>query len=325
MRPARLLPLLLLCLAQPAPAFFFGKTSDARAGDLLAAVRAAYESANCPAALDFAEKFLAEKPPAGMREEAYGYMGSCYEAGGSPDKAISLYRLALGLYPDNLLFSQRLALIYNGTGFPQLAAPLFGKVLAAKGDDIEANLGLARAYAAQGFLARAKGYYSRAVILQDFRDAAALEEYARRMLQKGDWEEAALLAAKGAQASPRSPVWPALEARTLAGQGQYYKAVDALDAALLLGSSRALRLEKALYLLMGGLPKRAMAAAEAELAAGADPLASMVKGLALYSLGRKAEAAPFLADGRETGPFAAGVAAALLQEKPRTPEEGCKK
>lgn len=322
MRPA--LPLaLLLCLAQPAAAFFFGKTSDRRAGELLIAARAAREAGNCAASLEFAENLLAEKPPAAMREEAYGHMGSCYESCGSVDKAISLYKLALGLYPENRGFAQRLALIYNSTGFPQLAVPLFGKVLATRGDDVEANLGLARAYAAQGFLGRAKAHYSKAVILQDFSDAAALEEYARWMLRKGDWAEAVFIAGRGAQLTPLSAVWPALEARALAGQGKYYKAIEVLEAALKLDPSRALRLERALYLLMGGLPKRAMEAAEQELAAGPDPLASMVKGMALYSLGRKAEAAPLLAAGREAGPFSDKVAAALLAEKKAAPEGTC--
>lgn len=324
MRPA--LPLaLLLCLAQPASAFFFGKTSDRRAGELLAAARAAHEAGNCAASLELSEKLLAEKPPAAMREEAYGYMGRCYEASGSVDKSISLYKLAIGLYPENRVFAQRLALIYNAAGFPQLAVPLFGKVLAVRGDDIEANLGLARAYAAQGFLGRAKAHYSKSVILQDFRDAAALEEYARWMLRKGDWQEAVYIAGKGAQAAPRSSAWPLLEARALAGQGKYYKAIEAAEAAIRLEPSRSLRLERALYLLMGGLAKRAMEAADAELSAGADPLASMIKGLALYSLGRKAEAAPLLAAGRETGPFSDKVAAALLAGNPKAPEGTCAK
>lgn len=324
MRPALLLALLFFALPR-AEAFFFGRTSDKPAGELLGKVRAAYEAGDCQGALELAEKLLAEKPPAGMREQAYVYMGSCYETCGSPDKAISLYKLASGLYPGNLLFSRRLALIYNATGFPQLAAPLFGKVLAARSDDVEANLGLARAYAAQGFLSRAKGHYSRAVILQDFRDAGALEEYARWMLKKGDWEEAVYIAARGAQLSPASGIWPALEARALAGQGKYYKAIEAMEAAIRLQPSRSLRLERALYLLMGGLPKRAMEAAEAELASGADPLASMIKGMALYAQGRKPEAAPLLAAGRETGPFAARVAASLLGEKRLSPEGSCGK
>jgi len=316
---------LLLCLAAPARAFWFGNTSDSRAGELLDGLRSAYEAGDCQASLDLSEKFFAEKPPGEMREAAYGYMGLCYEAAGSVDKAISLYKLALGLYPENKLFSYRLALIYNQAGFPQLAVPLFLKVLKARSDDVEANLGLARAYAAQGFLGVAKGYYSRTVILQDFADAAVLEEYARWMLRKGDWPEAVYVAGRGAQAAPRAPVWQLLEARALAGQGKYYNAVALLDSALQLQPSRALRLERALYLLMGGLPKRAMEAVEPELAAGADPLASMIKGMALYSLGRRGEAGPYLAAGRAAGPFTCRIAGSLLGEAREAAEVSCKK
>jgi len=311
----RLAALVLLLAASPAGAFFFGSSSDQRAGELLAGMGAAYEGGNCQAALELSEKFLGEKPPAAMREEAYGYMGRCYEAVGAVDKAISLYKLALGLYPENSLFSYRLAMIYNQSGFNQLAVPLFLKVLAVKTDDIEANLGLARAYAAQGFLARAKDYYSRSVILQDFGDAAVLEEYARCMLRKGDWDEAVFIAGKGEQAVPRAPLWRRLEAKAMAGQGQYYKAIELIESAIRLESSRGLRLERALYLLMGGLPKRAMEAADAELSAAADPLASLIKGMALYSQGRKGEAAPYLSAGRLAGPFSDKVAASLLGEQ----------
>lgn len=324
MRPAAALAF-LLCLASPARAFLFGNSSDKRAGELLAQVRSAYEAGNCQSALDLSERFFAEKPPGDMREKAYVYMGRCYETTGSVDKAISLYKLGLGLYPENVLFSYRLAIIYNQSGFPQLAAPLFLKVLSVKSDDVEANLGLARAYAAQGFLARAKGYYSKAVILKDFSDAASLEEYARCMLKKGDWEETAYISSKGAQAAPRAAVWPLLEAKALAGQGKYYNAIARMDSAIRLEPSRGLRLERALYLLMGGLPKRAMEAADEELAAGEDPLASMIKGMALFSLGRKAEAAPYLAAGGAAGPFSAKVAAALLGNAPEKAEETCKK
>ena len=324
MRAAPVLAL-LLCLGVPARAFWFGNSSDERAGELLAQMRSAYAGGDCQAALDMSETFFAEKPPANMREAAYGYMGRCYEATGSLNKAVSLYKRALGLYPENVLFSYRLALIYNQSGFPHLAAPLFLDVLKAKSDDIEATLGLARAYAAQGFLGRAKGYYSRAVILQDFGDADALEEYARCMLRKGDWAETVYIAGKGAQAAPRSPVWLLLEARALAGQGKYYNAVALLESALLLEPARGLRLERALYLLMGGLPKRAMEAAESELAAGADPLASMIKGMALYSLNRRGEAGPYLEAGRGAGPFACRIGAALLGEARERAEDACKK
>ena len=316
----------LLCLAAPAGAFFFDGTSDERAGELLAGMRDAYGAGDCVAALAASEKFMGEKPPERMREEAYGYMCRCYEALGSVDKAIGLYKLALGLHPENVLFSYRLARIYNQAGFYQLAAPLFLKSLSLYPDDPEANLGLARAYTALGFLGRAKEFYSKAVILQDFRDAAALEEYARGMLRKGDWGEALFIAAKGEEASPKSAVWPALEARAMAGQGKYNTAITLMESAISREPSRELRLERALYQLMGSLPNRAAQSADAELAADpGDALAAAVKGMALYSLGRKGEAEAYFLRARSGGPFTARVAEAFLKQAPAAPEDACRK
>ncbi len=322
--PAALL--LTLCLAAPARAFFFGGGTDKKAGAVLENMRSAFETGNCVSVLKLSASFLGEKPPAGMREEAYGYMGRCYEAVGSADKAIGLYKLSLELYPDNVLFAYRLALIYNQSGFPELAIPLFLKVLFVKTDDIEANLGLARAYSRLGFLSKAKELYSRSVILQDFMDASSLEEDARCMLRKRDWAEALFIAGKGAQAAPRSAVWHLVEARTMAGQGKYAQALPFIEAAIRLQSSRQLRLERALYLLMGGLPRRAIEAADAELSADVkDPLASIIKGMALYSLGNKKEAEPYLYAAHSGGPFTAKIAASLLGAVPEKTTDSCKK
>ncbi len=321
---ALFLPLLLLFSAGPAGAFLFGGAQEEKAAVGLAQMRSAFEAGDCASVLKLSETFLNEKPPLAMRGEAYGYIGRCYESAGSADKAISLYTLALGFYPENILFASRLALIYDQAGFPEKAAPLFLKVLAVKTDDLEANLGLARAYASLGFLSRAKDFYSRTVILQNFLDAVALKEYALCMLRKRDWPEALFIAKMGAQAAPRSAFWPLVEARVSAGQGNYYKALSAVEAAILLEPSRQLRLERSLYLLLGGLPGRAADAADSELAAdGKDPLASAVKGMALYSLGQKSEAAPYFLAARCGGPFTAKIAGAFL---PAGGAEGaCKK
>jgi len=289
-------------------------------------MRSAFETGDCAFVLNHSGTFLAEKPSAAMREEAYGYMGRCYESVGAADEAISLYKLALGFYPENILFTSRLALIYNQAGFPENAAPLFLKVLSVKTDDLAANLGLARAYASLGFLSRAKEYYSRTVILQEFLDAAVLEEYALCMLRKRDWPEALFIVGVGARASSRSAFWPLVEARIGAGQGNYSKALSAIEEAIRLESSRRLRLERALYLLLGGLPRRAIDAADAELAAdGKDALASAVKGLALYSLGEKTVAEPYFAAARCGGPFTAEIAGAFLAGTAAGAETACKK
>lgn len=322
----RFLFALLLLSAAPAEAFLFGRSSDTKAADSLGGMRSAFNGGDCVTVLALSENFLTEKPPAAMREEAYGYMGRCYEAAGSTDKAISLYKVALGLYPENSLFSSSLAQIYNKARFPEHAAPLFLKVLALSPDDLPANLGLARAYASLGFLSRAAEFYSKSAALGDYADLAVLEEYARCLLRKRDWAGAVSIAGKGRAAAPRSALWPLLEARALAGRGDYYKAVEALDAALRYESNRRLRLERALYLLLAGLPRRAAEAADAELALDAgDPLASAVKGMALYSLGEKTASAPYFTAARGGGPFVSKIAGAFLGGFAPAPEDACKK
>ncbi len=322
----RLVLAILLCGAVPARAFLFGVPSEKKAVSMLNGMRDSFARGDCASVMDTSSGFLIEKPAANLREEAYGYMGRCYEAGGATDKAISLYKLASGLYPANSLFALRLALIYNKAGFFGNAVPLFLKVLNTRSDDMEANLGLARSYAALGFYSRAKTYYSRAAIFTDFSDAAALREYAFCMLKKRDWNEALYIAGRGAKAEPGSASWSLVEARVMAGKGDYSKAVEAVDKAIDLEPSRRLRLERALYLLLGGLPERAAAAADAELAADkGDPLASEVKGMALYALKRKDEAAVYFKIAAKGGPFTARIADSFLGGKVERPEGSCEK
>ncbi|MDA8243278.1 MAG: tetratricopeptide repeat protein [Elusimicrobia bacterium] len=309
-----LLPALLLIAASGAEAFpFFGGHRDRAAEAALEQARASYEAGDCQAALRGADALLAEKPPAAVREGAYALMGPCYEAGGAADKAIGLYRLAIGLYPDNVFFSSRLADIYNRAGFYENAVPLLLKVLRLRPGDPGATLGLARSYSSLGFLSKAKDYYSRAAAMQNFGEAGLLEEYARCMLRKRDWDEALFLAGKGAALSPRSAVWPLMEARAAAGRGDYHSAAESMERAIRFSNARRLRLERALYLLLGGLPKRAAEAADAELSSSpGDPLASAVKGMALYSLGERAAAEVYFRKAEKGTPFTARLAAAFL-------------
>lgn len=317
---------LLLAFPLSAGAFLFGGTSDKKASAMLAGMRASFGRGNCGAVIETFSGFLGEKPPARLREEAYGYLGGCYERGGAADKAIGVYKLALGLYPENIFFASRLAFIYSQAGFNSEAVPLFLKVLDIKSDDVEANLGLARAYAALGFYSRAKVFYSRAVALQDFSDSGALREYAGCMLKKRDWAEALFIAGKGEQAAPASSYWRLAQARALAGQGEYYKALPVIESAIRLEPSRRLRLERALYLLLAGLPRRAIEAADAELAADkGDALAASVKGMALYQLGQKTEADVYFNTARGGGPFTSAVAGAFLKGAETKAETGCKK
>lgn len=322
-----LFALLLMLQAAPAGAFlFWGGEARREAEARLAEMRDARAAGDCQAVLGTADRFLEEKPPGDLREEAYGYMGECYELCGSADKAISLYKLAIELYPDNITFKSRLGAIYNRTGFPEHASTLFSAVLDSRPGDIAATLGSARAYAAMGFLSRAAKYYSKGVAIQDFSDESALKEYADCLLRKRDWGEALFIAQKGAVLSPLSGFWPRLKARVKAGQGDYRGAVSFMDKAIILSPGRRSRLERAIYLLLGGQAGGAIEASEAELSRGQDdPLASLVKGMALYSLGKEDDAAPYFRTASKGRGFTSKVAEALMYDKEKKGAAVCRR
>ena len=304
-------------LALPAggSCFFFGLGQN-KAQELYAAIEADFERGDCTSVLEKAEAFLKEGPPARLKETVYRYTGVCYERDGLADRAVSLYKLASGLYPENYFFMARLADIYLNTGFYSNAIPLFTKIIAARSYDAAANLGLARAYARLGFLARSKAYYSRAVALTDFGDMTVLQEYAAVMVDKRDWPEALMLAGKGIKAAPLDAYWPRTLARIRAGQGDFSEAAAQMNLAQKLSPGRrSIQLEKALYELLGGNSAGAISGAEAGLAElPADPLAALIKGLALYKEGKAEQAKTYFESAAKNGePFTAKVAGVFLK------------
>ena len=310
--------ILLLCLtAFPAEGscFFFSRGPD-KTPEIFEAMRVDFENESCASVLDKADAFLKEGPSAEIKETAYQYMGRCYEREGLTDKAISLYKLASGLYPENCFFAARLAGIYLDTGFYENAVTLFTKILAVRSDDLEANLGLARAYSRLGFLSTAKTHYSIAVALTDFGDQALLAEYASVMIKKRDWPEAVMLAEKGRASGPTNAFWPQILARVQAGKGDYKKAWAYMNSALKLSpESRPLALERALYLLLSGNTEAAIAEADIALArVSKDPLAGLIKAMALFKEGKNEQARGFFElAAREGEPFTAQIAGAFIK------------
>ena len=295
--------------------FFFGRGAD-RTPEMLSAIRADFEKGDCASVLEKAGSFLNERPSSELKETAYQYMGRCYEREGLADRAISLYQLASGIYPKNYFFAARLACIYLDTGFYENAVTLFTKILYVRPDDLEANLGLARAYSRLGFLSRAKTHYSMAVALTDFGDPAVLREYASVMIKKRDWPEAVMLAEKGRQAEPGEAFWPLQLARVWAGKGDYKKARAYMNSAVELSpESRPMALERALYSLLSG--NAGAAGAEADLAlarVSKDPLASLIKAMALFEEGKISQARSFFELAARNGePFTAKIAEAFLK------------
>ena len=310
-------PAVLLLLLAPlnASAFLFGGISDKKAEAMLGSMSSNFEKSDCQAVVEISQGLFNEKPPSAIRERAYSYLGRCYETQGSYDKAITVYKLARGLYPENGLFPRRLAAIYSRTGFYDLAVPLFEKVLEARSDDIEANSGLARCYALLGSLSKAKLYYSRAAILGDFSDLGLLKEYAAQMLRKRDWEEAALIADYGVKLAPGEAGFYEVRARASAGRGDYKAAAGHMRSAIKLEPSGVdLAMELALIELLDGNPEAALAAVPAEVP-GHSALSLVIRGMALHKKGEGARALDYFKKAAGSGePFIASFAAALMKQ-----------
>ncbi len=310
---AFLAALLLAAAPSSGAAFLFGGVSDKKAGDMLGLMEAGFDRGDCPAVVVMSGALFGEKPPSAVREKAYSYIGRCYESQGLPDKAITVYKLAYGLYPENKFYPSRLAAIYLRSGFYEVAIPLFEKALRDRSDDIGANSGLARCYASLGFLIKAKDYYSRAAILGDFRDADLLKEYAGWMLRKRDWEEAELILGYAGKVAPGDAWICEASARAAAGRGDYKKAAAHLrEAVKLAPSDRPLALELALAEFLGGNYDAALALCQVN---GRDEnaLALVIRGMVLQKKGDKARALEYFrkASAFSDRPFIAAFAAAL--------------
>ena len=297
-----------------AAAFLFGGISDKKAEDMLGKMSVNFEKGDCQAVAEISGDLFREKPSSAIREKAYSHLGRCYESQGMYDRAITVYKLAHGLYPENDLFSGRLAAIYLKAGFYDIAIPLFEKVLKGRSDDIEANAGLARCYASMGFLSKAKSYYSRAAILGNFSDLGLLKEYAAQMLKIRDWEEAGLIAGYGVKLVPSEAYFYEVMARIAAGRGDYKASAGHIRSAIKRKPADAdLSLELALIEFLAG---------DYEAALGAIPatgtrhgaLSLVIRGMALHKKGERATALGYFKEAAASGaPFISAFAAALVK------------
>ncbi len=304
---------LLLLYPLNASAFLFGGVSDKKAEDMLGVMSLNFENGDCRAVAAISQDLFREKPSSAIREKAYSYLGRCYETQGNYDKAITVYKLAHGLYPENDLFSGRLASIYLKTGFYDIAVPLFEKVLKRRSDDIEANAGLARCYASRGFLSKAKVYYSRAAILGNFSDLGLLKEYASQMLRIRDWEEAGLIAGYGIKLAPGEADFYEVMARIAAGRGDYKASAGHMRSAIMRAPARSdLALELALIELLAG---------DYEAALGAIPVTGtrhramslLIRGMVLHKKGERVRALEYFKEASDNGDsFISAFAASLL-------------
>jgi len=233
-------------------AFFWGRLSDKKAEEIMTGIRASYQNKDCASALSQFDEFLKEKPSDKLKKEGYKYAGLCYENRNYMDKALGIYKLAVLLYPEDMFFYKRLGEIYLKNGFYENSAELFLAVVEKNGQDYGAALSLARSYRRLGFLSKAKEYYARYVINDDFKDTEAAAEYAAFLLEKNDAGDA-LFTVNAVLARSVSREFLVLKARCLSYSGLYREASAVMAEAGRLGPlDRDAMTRKVLYSVFSG-------------------------------------------------------------------------
>lgn len=289
---------LLLLLALPLSAGFF----NAGEGALIQA-REAFDAGRY-------DKVISELSPANVQrmrgfyqKQAYAVLGEAYERLEHPEKALSVYQLAVSLYPKDIELTTRLARLLHASGLDAQAQPLYEKVLAVQPSNTWANLGLAEIDRALGFIDRAAVRYELALEGELSGSPAVWRDYAEVLLRQRDYVTAEAAARKSLEldADVESRV---VLAFILRAAGKLPEALAELEAT----PHDRLR---ALWLLEAGRHEEA-----AKLASGSDPLERYVRARAALKAGRKEDAKrelEALARSGRLAPFSAEVAAKALK------------
>lgn len=298
-----------------ADAFLFFRKHKSKSEILLNNMNSYFNDGDCNKTLEIYNNFSNSKPNSKLREKAYYLVGQCYEKSGSFDKAIDTYKLSINLYPENMSFAYRLAIIYTETGFYNNAIPLLVTILKSDKKDISANVLMARAHAGLGFLSDAVSYYEKTVKLQNYSDADTLNEYAFCLINYGKLDEAKNIVLIG-DALNGSYHWPHIMAKIFAAYGAYDGAIDAISEAINRQNLRELRMEKALYYYLNGNFEDAKNLSDKELRRNPyDRLAQLIKALSLQSQNKKAEAEHYFKMAMCGSEFIENVARAAINYK----------
>jgi len=273
-----------------------------------------YALGSCREVLTKSDYFLNNESGGAYKEKVYYMRGRCLEKLKENDRALTVYNLASGLYPDNMDFIYRRAIIYSEAGFKEKAIPMLKKILAKNPDDIDANVAAADSYADIGFLDRAAEFYDKAAGLQKYADEDTVVKYAFCLLRLRRWDEVGKVLKKSAADRKDEISRQKLRARVYAGEGDYRSAAEELKTPAEGADKRRTDMERAVYLTEAGLYAEAEKTADVYLAAdGKDRFAALVKGLSAYKSGRRDEAKKYFIKASGNSDFVGRLAKAFLE------------
>lgn len=222
--------IIILCLvffSYNADAFFWGKPDYTKARLILDEMRSAFKSNNCSTVVDKYEEFLKEKPPLSLKKDAYLYAGECYEKMEDLPKAVSVYKLALELYPKDDVFLKKASSLYLNNGFYQSALDFLKKLEKIHPYDSEVCLMTARAWKGLGFVRKSVPYYRR-LVASNMKDYDLLKEYLIALKDSASLKEGYDLAMKGYSES-KDPDFAIMASEISALSGDLKLALSALN------------------------------------------------------------------------------------------------
>jgi tetratricopeptide (TPR) repeat protein len=255
-----------------------------------------------------------DRLPRRNRAEAYRLLGGAYENLGLGREALSVYRLAEGLYPKDIALLTALADLLHHNDLDEQARPFYERVLKIHPNNASSNLGMAEILRVQGLTLRAQRHYEKALTDRP-SDPSIWRGYAEVLGQRRDFKAASRALRNALKISEDGPALCTLAIfQRSAGEPEAYETLR--KASLKEPARMDYRLRGALWLLEDGRIQESFHQTDLLLKERpGDPLALWIRANALLRRGKKEEARKDLllaAQAERTAPFVARVSLSML-------------
>ncbi|MEA3307392.1 MAG: tetratricopeptide repeat protein, partial [Elusimicrobiota bacterium] len=221
-----------------AGAFWFSGESKKKYEADIKEIKNDYDKPDCFNVIKKINKFLENKPPSHFKEEAYLYLGSCYEKRNEIDRALDIYGLANTLYPDSKFFRESLANIYLNAGFFEKSLALFSELAEKTDSSDKIYAGLAKSYASLGFYEKAEDNYAKALEMNGHEDLDLIKEYSRQLILARHYEKILAIFEKTSDEFKKDEEAQLILSRVWMHKGEYKKSLVYINAAQKIAPNR---------------------------------------------------------------------------------------
>ena len=169
---------------------------------------------------------------------AYRLLGKSYEQLGNLSKALDIYLEALEFHPKNVPLLLAAASLYQRTELINRSMDLYNQVLQEEPDNLEALAGQAANYTTLGFYSKARYYYDQFFALNPQAEPQYRARYANTFLSQSNYQDAFIHITMALMQDNTSPDFWLVSAKAARGLKRYQKALEDINAALLLAPQR---------------------------------------------------------------------------------------